>query len=171
MVNDEIICIDTIDVKPHLSMSLALTILPTGELALFSGGTDLKFTLFLSDSKTACTFKKILSLDGHSDWIRSINIAKYTGSSSSSGMSPGDLMIATASQDKYIRIWKVGPQDKNLLSDTIDILGEDTLISTKSHVFGKANYTVMLNAISLGHDDWVFSINWNPVILNGVCST
>lgn len=167
--NNRADCTQTLEVKPHLSMSLAMARLSGGEIALFSGGTDLKLTLFLKSTDNI--FKRILALDGHSDWIRSIKICRYTGDAVTSGMHPGDLMIATASQDKYIRIWRLGGNDKTIISaGNIDILESalsGTQISTKAHVFG--NYSVMLNAILLGHDDWVFSVNWHPVVVvNGV---
>ena len=53
----------------------------------------------------------MLTLLGHTDWIRSIDVATYTDTENNSalisGFSKGDLIIASASQDKYIRLWKI----------------------------------------------------------------
>ena len=56
----------------------------------------------------------MLTLAGHKDWIRAIDFATYTKPSSSSlsengtsHFNDGDLILASASQDKYIRLWKV----------------------------------------------------------------
>lgn len=56
-------------------------------------------------------FEKVVSLQGHTDWIRSIDIMTFTNTPEnahwSSQFKDGDLVIASASQDKYIRLWKV----------------------------------------------------------------
>jgi hypothetical protein len=50
-------------------------------------------------------------LQGHTDWIRSIDIATFTATESNTsqitGFHDGDLIIATSSQDKYTRLWKI----------------------------------------------------------------
>ena len=147
---------------------------------------------------------------GHTDWIRSIKIATYThtheegGHQRDYGFQDGDLMIATASQDKYIRIWKVSStsasaaldkkagtthtdEQEQTSSGTADFDAQmidamdslmGTQLSTKAHVFesggyddcnrpdtSRVTYSAMLDAILLGHDDWVLSVNWQPSLL------
>lgn len=149
---------------------------------------------------------------GHTDWIRSIKIATYThtheegGHQRDYGFQDGDLMIATASQDKYIRIWKVSSTsasaalEKNKKAGTTDTEEHEqtssgtadfdaqmidamdslrgTQLSTKAHIFesrgyddcsrpdaSSVTYSAMLDAILLGHDDWVLSVNWQPSLL------
>ncbi len=58
-----------------------------------------------------------LSLQGHENWVRSLSFATYTTlqkSSSSSNkqdyrLQEGDLLLASGSQDKYVRLWKISP--------------------------------------------------------------
>jgi elongator complex protein 2 len=52
-------------------------------------------------------FSKRLVIPGHTDWIRAIKSTTFTTQSEEYGFTNGDLMIASASQDKYIRIWKL----------------------------------------------------------------
>lgn len=165
-----------INLSPHHCMSLGFASLPNSDTPiLFCGGTDMKFSLYVRQEET---FKKILALSGHTDWIRSITIATFTDSHDEKyGFQEGDLMIATASQDKYIRIWKISEtgQSNALLPSALDSQMLDamnnlqgTQLSTKAHLVNVnlKKYTVMLDAILLGHDDWVLSVNWEPKRMN-----
>ncbi|KAJ3277093.1 choline dehydrogenase 7 [Terramyces sp. JEL0728] len=181
---------ETIDLSPHHSMSLAIHYLPgTTTPIIFSGGTNMKVQVFI---RKESRFENVLSITGHADWIRSIKVARFTNTHGAEnfGFNEGDLMVASASQDKYIRIWRVsrvvsGANDKensNLTSEMIDAMNEmnlnegDSQLSTKAYMIEVPNsnkvnkYTFMLDAILMGHDDWAFSLNWEtPIIkeLNG----
>jgi len=60
-------------------------------------------------------FVESISLQGHENWIRSLSFASTASSISASTESPknvyaicdGDLLLASASQDKYVRLWKI----------------------------------------------------------------
>ena len=69
----------------------------------------MKFTLFTLDDPSSDSFQKVFELQGHTDWIRSIAVASYTDTHQPEnyGYKTDDLMVATSSQDKYIRIWKI----------------------------------------------------------------
>jgi elongator complex protein 2 len=61
-----------------------------------------------------------LALPGHDNWIRSLQFATYTEDSEPSGskasnhtLRRGDLILASGSQDKYIRLWKVTPEESS----------------------------------------------------------
>jgi elongator complex protein 2 len=89
-------------------------------------------------------------------------------------------MIATGSEDNYIRIWKVSltSSDKTR-NDMLDALADLDLdnankqLSTKAHVvtIGEHEcFTFLLDAVLIGHDDWVFSAEWSrpeTQIVNG----
>ncbi|KAI8898291.1 WD40-repeat-containing domain protein [Globomyces pollinis-pini] len=175
LVSGSFKCIQVIQLGSHHSMSLALATLPKTNIPLmFSGDTDLKLNVY---AKKSDKFEKILSLQGHTDWIRSIKVASYTEThkeDSKEGLKEGDLMIASASQDKYIRIWKVSEvsQSSNSVQsdDLLDAMSNMTMtngqLSTKAHFIELLNndeplkYTFMLDTVLMGHDDWVFSVNW-----------
>jgi elongator complex protein 2 len=71
-----------------------------------------------------------VSLQGHTDWIRSIQIVTFTGTKENQPwtdqFNDGDLVVATSSQDKYIRLWKVSDiveKSKNENKDsTLDMM-------------------------------------------------
>jgi elongator complex protein 2 len=61
-----------------------------------------------------------LALPGHDNWIRSLQFATYTEDSDAPGskasnhtLRRGDLILASGSQDKYIRLWKVSPEESS----------------------------------------------------------
>ncbi|KAJ3137898.1 Elongator subunit elp2 [Physocladia obscura] len=206
---DHVECIQILPTGPRYSLSAALSFLPNSNVPiLFLAGCDNLISVYLSNDKNL-QFSKILALQGHTDWIRDLEVATFTKlntdvSSTNFGYSEGDLMLASASQDKYVRLWKVsesGPDStKNLSSDSdgrtvilkggstefndaIEMLetlvGEDgeggIQLSTKAHIIEvavgdvKRKYTIMFDALLIGHEDWVHSVAWAPpVVKNNV---
>ena len=124
------------------------------------------------------SFQKKTSILGHTDWIRSIKIARYTNTHSQKrGFDDGDLMVLTSSQDKYIRIWKISKFSSDISEPEDDVLGLSKIdlnsqkqLSTKAHVFQiEGNcFSFILDAICMAHDDWVFSATWAPESAIGI---
>ncbi|KAG0367962.1 Elongator subunit elp2 [Gamsiella multidivaricata] len=150
-------------------------------------------------------------LKGHDNWVRSLDFATFTkedgatdesdtGHQTSKNTShhhtlqDGDLLLASGSQDKYIRLWRISPVDKSeesqddtvkagsegaLTQDMLKSLEEmsksGTQLSTKAHIIDVAldsaetkRFSVIFEALLLGHEDWVYTINWQPpMLLNG----
>lgn len=118
-----------------------------------------------------------MELAGHTDWVRCLSFGT---------MNNGDVMLASGSQDKYIRLWccsKVREdaklscflEDSVIESLSTDLLtsleesmgfGAATRLTTKAHSFfspnGQYQYTFNLEAILIGHEDWVLSLAWAP---------
>ncbi|KAJ3283623.1 Elongator subunit elp2, partial [Borealophlyctis nickersoniae] len=190
---DIVNCVQVINVGAKYPMCLAIAYLPNSNVpVLVAGGTDNKITVYVRQNGE---FTKTLSLQGHTDWIRSLEIATYTAppttsSETDSHFKDGDLVIATGSQDKYIRLWRIsdatdgagaggdaaegGNKGRDLVGEMMEALAgagmEDGAmqLSTKAHVFevvagdSKRKYTIMFHALLMGHDDWVHSLNWQP---------
>lgn len=50
------------------------------------------------------------TLQGHDNWVRDLSFATYTASEdlvTNNSFKNGDLILASGSQDKYIRLWKI----------------------------------------------------------------
>jgi elongator complex protein 2 len=52
------------------------------------------------------------TLTGHDNWVRDLSFATYTSSddeetTTNNLFQNGDLILASGSQDKYIRLWKI----------------------------------------------------------------
>ncbi len=67
-------------------------------------------------------FDKILSLQGHTDWVRCLEFAKMNND-------PNTLILASSSQDKYIRIWKISETLDVKSSNTEDLLNNNSFSS------------------------------------------
>lgn len=96
-------------------------------------------------------FTESLSLEGHEDWVRCLAITPYP-SSADSGSSSTDLLLASGSQDNYIRLWRISRISEREADSTggtgdagLDMLDEferklageaggSVQISTKAHV-------------------------------------
>ncbi|KAH7318546.1 elongator protein 2 [Stachybotrys elegans] len=101
------------------------------------------------------------TLSGHEGWIRALSFTKESAEPDS------DILLASASQDKYIRIWRVrrGTQvPSTAAADPTDgafLPGKSP--SNKAHKLKCAGnaYTVSFEALLLGHEDWVYSAQWH----------
>lgn len=71
------------------------------------------------------------------------------------------MLIASCSQDTYIRIWR--------LCETTPTVANDNELRLESNVFSvpeeNIKYFVTLETVLLGHDNWVYSIHWQPPII------
>lgn len=79
------------------------------------------------------------------------------------------LYLATASQDKYVRIWRIEQverpdtqEDALLQGSSLSKESDSLQLSTRSYLFhlDHSDYSVQLDAILLGHEDWVHSVRW-----------
>ena len=90
-------------------------------------------------------WRVVENLKGHDDWITSID-AVETGSS---------LLVASASQDSTIRLWRIEKYDGMKSNDLLEV--KTALIEYP----GGDQYSVRLESVLSGHEDKVFSVSWN----------
>jgi elongator complex protein 2 len=103
-----------------------------------SGHTDKLIAIYIYQISTK-QFEKMHILQGHDNWVRDLSFATYTASDNASAnnlFQQGDLVLASASQDKYIRLWKISAhvsaattvkKDDDTLSDLSEALKESEL--------------------------------------------
>mmetsp|Transcript_27111 Transcript_27111/g.76510 ORF Transcript_27111/g.76510 Transcript_27111/m.76510 type:complete len:653 (+) Transcript_27111:1034-2992(+) len=105
-------------------------------------------------------FQESFSLIGHQDWVRSVRFQPVNVDGTHT-----ELLLASASQDKTIRIWRatclssVGgqvPHDSSLLSEITKLASKHSF-SVGTHIF-----SVALEAVLVGHEDWIHSLSWEP---------
>ncbi|BGP24984.1 RNA polymerase II elongator complex protein 2 [Rhodotorula toruloides] len=182
----------TVDLKGKIALELALTPLPSSSsLVLAVGGTETRIQLYTSRvAGTELEFRKSLSLEGHTDWVRCLSFTtpiptdtpSVPSSSSAYDIAPGEILLASGSQDNYIRLWRLSrrpdgsltPSSAETVGDGLDALDalEDALASAgdeelrvKAHdfsVLGDGEYSCTSEAVLLGHDAWVTGLNWAP---------
>ncbi|KAK0739802.1 WD40-repeat-containing domain protein [Apiosordaria backusii] len=111
-----------------------------------AGASDLEFTLQAT-------------LPGHENWVRSLDFIKEKTEAGS------DLLLASASQDKYIRLWRI--HQGTALSALNNATGLDLSVSltpgNKIHKIsaGGTKYCIMFEALLLGHEDWIYTARWS----------
>lgn len=145
---------------------------------LIAGLTDRRIRIY---TFTNGQFVHALSLEGHEDWVRCLSITLYPSSSGST-----DLLLASGSQDNYIRLWRISRINERDADETVsqgdgglDMLDEferklageaggSVQISTKAHVLsiesedGPSRYNITLEALLMGHEAGVTNITWSP---------
>uniref|UniRef100_A0A7S1KU09 Elongator complex protein 2 n=1 Tax=Percolomonas cosmopolitus TaxID=63605 RepID=A0A7S1KU09_9EUKA len=137
-------------------------------------GIDMKIHLFILEDNGQ--FKKVCALQGPSDWLRDLKFLQCDD---------GSLLLATACQDTYVRVWKVkqqhahnsgnvdAQQSDDLDLTTIDLStiasgsGKSYSLSRSSHMIrcGDKKWSVMLETLLSMHEDWVHSLDWAPPVL------
>ena len=108
-------------------------------------------------------FKLSATLTGHEGWIRSLDFVHESASATS------DILLASASQDKYIRLWRLHHGSS---LPAAPAAGSDPSLgaylpgkspSNKAHRFksGGEDYSVTFEALLLGHEDWIYTAKWH----------
>jgi elongator complex protein 2 len=85
-----------------------------------------------------------------------------------------ELLISSCSQDNYIRLWKIKSQiltnNQNENTTTTTLIGDD--LKLKKSVFRvfssehncDVEYSVRLESVLLGHEDWIYATKFHPRI-------
>ncbi|KAI1111072.1 WD40-repeat-containing domain protein [Nemania sp. NC0429] len=135
-------------------------------LVLAVAGTKDVIQIFVAETMSASPdFQLQATLTGHEGWIRSLDFAWETRDGDDGN---SDLLLASASQDKYIRLWRLH-QGKELPAAVAN--GADPSLgaylpgkspSNKAHRLNAAgkDFTLTFEALLLGHDDWIYSAKW-----------
>ncbi|KAK3327701.1 WD40-repeat-containing domain protein [Cercophora scortea] len=150
----------------YLPLAVALSTLGDDEdaLILAVAGTSSVVQIFTSGAGDAVPeFTLQATLPGHENWIRSLDFVREKPKRGS------DLLLASASQDKYIRLWRVhqGTALSALNAAGMDVSLTALMPGNKIHKMqagsgsSKQQYCVMFEALLLGHEDWIYSARWS----------
>lgn len=109
---------------------------------------------------------RVCELKAHTDWIRSLDFSLpvcLDGQKES-------LFLVSSSQDRSIRIWKmvmcsssVNPQ----MPQRKERIGLTSYIEGPLFMADSNSYQVSLESLLVGHEDWVYSVEWQPPIFDG----
>ncbi|SGY21675.1 BQ5605_C016g08263 [Microbotryum silenes-dioicae] len=163
-------------------------------VALAVGSTDKRLTIYASPTASSIKFTKSLSLEGHSDWIRCLSFitpipadapSSSTSTSPNYDIASSEVLLASGSQDNYIRLWRFSPAPVRTDSTTgltsgleaLDALDQSTSsaegeLRLKSHQFivgdtsspSCESFACASEAVLLGHDAWVTGLRWSPLV-------
>jgi elongator complex protein 2 len=155
----------------YYAMVIAIIKVNEDEHVLLCGGSkpviqvlSLNLELNGEGKATDSAMKLEISLPGHDDWVRSIDFVEIEEQL----VKVEDVehikrvfMFASASLDRVIRLWKltVEPSDAPVFIETNKL----KLLTSKEYKFitQQQRYTVFLDAILMGHDDWVSEVSFN----------
>lgn len=158
----EIEHLQTINLQPrYFPLAIAWHSLNPKATVLVVGGTKSTIQLYKAEDGLDSSLILVATLTGHEGWIRSLDIIEEKSDSNS------DLLIASASQDKYIRIWRVHQGidlPSVIIEDDDSRLGSVAKsLSSKAQRFDSAGmeYTLSFEALLLGHEDWVYTAKWH----------
>ncbi|KAJ8316643.1 hypothetical protein KUTeg_005804 [Tegillarca granosa] len=156
--DDEFVLIQTLKFGTGFILDLVATVIPNTNVTLLACGCDdHKIHLYVEQDNQ---FVKVMSLSGHEDWIRAVDFTTDDD---------GDILLASAAQDNFIRIWRLSRKTEGVdLIKPIKELSLEEEIKIKGNTF-KFNYNkeVVVFAVSLesvlhGHENWIYSIKWQP---------
>lgn len=122
-------------------------------------------------------------MPGHTDWIRCLCFsgplaADQSGSSGEN--KAGDILLASGSQDSYIRLWRFTTSRAptvgvaNGTGSALDILDQldeaaDGEIAAKQYDISvkcpgdqRQDFAVTSESVLLGHDGWITGLHWQP---------
>lgn len=165
LVEEQVTLLQTIGLKPrYLPLACALFDLADGGIILAVAGTSTSIQLYFSDSASV-NFQLQTSLVGHDGWIRSLDFT-WEGADRK-----GDILLASASQDKFIRLWRISrPKDKtehnsdNVVDTAKAATAPVKSLSNKAYQIGTAKslWTITFEALLVGHEDWIYTARWAP---------
>lgn len=112
------------------------------------------FLLLLVQFIHACELK------GHTDWIRSLDFSLPICTNGEKD----SLLLVSSSQDRSIRIWKLAFHDSPANSEVPYRKGISLASYIEGPIFlaGCSSYQVSLESLLVGHEDWVYSVEWQP---------
>ena len=157
--------LNTISINPrYFPLAIALRLLeienPEKPMILAVAGTTSIIQIYAAKTTASdLVFQLCATLSGHEAWVRSLAFTEDGRGE------PGDLLLASASQDKYIRLWRVHHgQTAPVMSDDEMISSYEQTLSNKAHTFetSGSKYSVTFEALLLGHEDWIYTVAWNP---------
>lgn len=160
--------LETIPMKPRFfPLGLSLYLLQNDGKAnpivmAVAGTTSIVQIYAAENSIEDPRFNLSATLFGHEGWVRSLSFTQDKQSQD------GDLLLASASQDKYIRLWRVHQGEMTTSIPTADedpmLGGLEPTLTNKAHEFEAAGskYSVTFEALLFGNEDWIYTAAWNP---------
>ncbi|KAF2087239.1 WD40 repeat-like protein [Saccharata proteae CBS 121410] len=144
--------------KTYFPLTIALARLDSSSYILASAGTKNAIEIYILEDSTSTL---AATLKGHEDWIRSLNFVREEQTESS------DLILASASQDKYIRLWRLhaGAElpavSRAADNPALGLLGKS--LHNKAHRIEHEGqkYSITFEALLIGHEDWIYSACWH----------
>uniref|UniRef100_A0A182JJC8 Elongator complex protein 2 n=1 Tax=Anopheles atroparvus TaxID=41427 RepID=A0A182JJC8_ANOAO len=161
----EFVCSQTIDLlRSGLTFGMKLFSLAGSNATMLAYTTDTDtINLCVSQPDLAGSpdekFVQVEQLRGHTDWVRGISYTTLPDSD--------DCLLASASQDTFVRLWRISPRKSLTTQKPIEEIRLDEDITLEERTFtvrGKdgANYhyALSLESVLQGHEGWVYGVHF-----------
>ena len=159
----EATCVHMITLKPrYIPLTVVISSLgPDSSFFVAVGGTRKiiqVYSILLSGNSPSSRLAAELS--GHEGWIQSLALRSENKNKDS------DLLLASASQDKYVRIWRFHttsiPDNRGKEELENGDIPERSLVSKIQKVSSEhVTYSITFDALLLGHEDWIYTTRWS----------
>ncbi|KIW47111.1 uncharacterized protein PV06_02711 [Exophiala oligosperma] len=159
--------LSTLELKPKF-MPLALALGPFQATSIDSaflvvGGTRNEIQVYSIESLSSTPkYNLCATLTGHEAWVRSLALTAAPD---------GEFLLASAAQDKYVRLWRFQPglaaAAATKVAPPVDPKHNSTIndaltAKVQSVSAADSKYSITFEALLLGHEDWVYSAAWSP---------
>lgn len=137
----------SISLHSGLCLTLHAQILPcANKPLLLCALDDHKIHIFVGED-----YHRAHTLVGHEDWVRGLDVLEVDNDT---------IIVASASQDTYIRLWRI---------QKVKAQPESKLIKVEEKVFHAYDnlWSVKLEAVLAGHEAWVYGVQWHPYSFDG----
>ncbi|CAC35846.4 Elongator complex protein 2 [Caenorhabditis elegans] len=139
----------------HKAFALCLDAISIQNSVLLAVGTSKRFVELYGESADKKSFSRLISVAGHTDWIHSIAFND----------NPDHLLVASAGQDTYVRLWAIEPEtdekSENIREDSSTTPPDELTSSANLFSINYTPYRCSSHAVMQGHDDWVHSTVWS----------
>ncbi len=165
LASDGASLIHSIPLKPrYIPLTVVLGSFSDDTAAKFMavGGTRDSIQLYiLTANDVKLQHQLQATLSGHEGWIRSLALRFPSG-----GIEK-DIILASVSQDKYVRLWRFHLGDAVFAKDRgrqDEIAAVEQGLTSKVQTIDSAGvkYSITFEALLVGHEDWIYTARWNP---------
>lgn len=157
----DFICLQTISLGSGFCFAIKFCYIETTDCLLLALSTD-DHTVRLYGSINPANQRQLIRVEtlvGHEDWVRSLDTVV---------LDDGDILLASSSQDTFIRLWRISPRDDvcsvkspSELEANDEIKIEERIFTIDSESGNKCHFAIGLESVLLGHDAWVYGVNWS----------
>lgn len=130
-----------------ICFAVKLCLLPNAGILLAIATDDDKIHLH-GENYSQC-FERVETLTGHEDWVRGLDFTTDDN---------GDVLLASSSQDSFIRLWRISPT-----TTEVKEASNPNLIQVDERTFTVTDkkFILTLESVLQGHENWVYSVNWS----------
>lgn len=157
----DLTCFQTIPLGSGFCFAIKMCFIEKTDCLLIALATD-DFNVQLYGSVNSSAGRKLVkveTLSGHEDWVRSLDFIV---------LDDGDILLASSAQDTFIRLWRISPRDDVSSVKTVtelelneEIKIEERIFTIESERGQKRHFAIGLESVLLGHDGWVYGVNWS----------